>query len=86
MSGLNKAISKQGGLTALANSLGLTKATVFNWKLRGNVPAEYCPTIERLTGVRCEDLNDKVDWTYLRQSVCAPNTHDRRTEDKEATA
>jgi DNA-binding transcriptional regulator YdaS (Cro superfamily) len=32
------------------------------------VPAKKCPDIERLTdgAVRSEDLNDEVDWAYLR--------------------
>lgn len=68
MNGLNKAIDQQGGLTALANALGLSKGVVYQWKVRGRVPGEWCPEIEKLTGgqVLCEELNDKIDWTYLR--------------------
>lgn len=71
MNGLLRAIEHQGGLTALARALTtpetvVTKGVVYGWKMRGIVPPEYCPPIERLTGVRCEDLNDKVDWPYLR--------------------
>ena len=66
MDGLIKAIERQGGLTALASALGISKGVVFQWKHRSQVPPEYCPEIEKLTGVRCEELNDKVDWAYLR--------------------
>lgn len=67
MTPIAKLIEKHG-LTALANDLGTTKAVVYMWRDRNNVPAEYCPQIEKLTHgeFRCEDLNDKVDWTYLR--------------------
>jgi DNA-binding transcriptional regulator YdaS (Cro superfamily) len=84
MSGLSKAIEQQGGLTCLANSLGLSKSVVFQWKVRGRVPAEYCPEIEKLTGgqVRCEDLNDKVDWAWLRKDNGAKRN--RRSTDKKS--
>ena len=44
--------------------------TVCNWSLRGNVPAEHCPAIERATkgAVRCEDIRPDVDWAVLRNS------------------
>jgi DNA-binding transcriptional regulator YdaS (Cro superfamily) len=38
---------------------------VSNWRARG-VPAERCPDIERVTGVRCERLRPDVDWDVLR--------------------
>lgn len=74
MSGLTKAIEQQGGMTALAKNLGLSKGVVFQWKVRERVPAQYCPEIEKLTGgvVRCEDLNDEVDWAYIRKQ-CKSN-------------
>lgn len=48
---------------------GLTKAAVWQWTMPGrNVPAEHCPTLERLSGglVRCEEMRPDVDWSYLR--------------------
>ena len=51
------------------------------WKKRGNVPAEYCPAIERATRakaqeqgddsliVTCEDLQPDVDWKVLRENA-----------------
>lgn len=34
------------------------------------VPPSMCPTIERLTNeqVRCEELNDTVDWAAIRST------------------
>jgi len=69
MNGLDKAIKHQGGLTSLAKSLDIKpngKGVVYQWRARGNVPPEYCVEIEKLTGVPCEELNSKVDWSYLR--------------------
>ncbi|WP_074173615.1 YdaS family helix-turn-helix protein [Caballeronia calidae] len=67
-SALEYALALVGGPTKMARLLGIKRlSTVTNWRVRG-VPVEYCPKIERLTGgqVRCEALNGKVDWTYLR--------------------
>jgi DNA-binding transcriptional regulator YdaS (Cro superfamily) len=59
-------------LEGLGGHLGVSKGAVSQWKLPGRItPAEHCPKIERLTGgrVRCEELNAKVDWAYLREAV-----------------
>lgn len=51
---------------------GISKGAVSQWKLPGRqIPADYCPTIERITNgeVRCEDLRPDMDWAYLRQSA-----------------
>jgi len=44
-----------------------------DWRKKGRVPAPYCPLIEKLTNgkVRCEQLNDEVDWAYLRSTAAA---------------
>ena len=66
------AASIVGSQAALGRALGVTKSAVGQWKESGRkVPAEHCPTIERLTNgkVRCEDLNDEVDWSYLRHQT-----------------
>ncbi len=44
-------------------------AHVWNWAHNKNhLPAEYCPTIERLTKgvITCEQLRGDVEWDYLR--------------------
>ena len=71
---LREAISAAGGQKALADlitteALPVRQSTVSMWIARFNVPAEYCPAIERHTGVACERLNPKVDWAYLRGLV-----------------
>lgn len=69
---LDRAI-KAAGLTiqGLAEKLGVTRAAVQQWKQEGRrVPAEHCPEIERLCNgtVRCEELNERVDWAYVRST------------------
>jgi DNA-binding transcriptional regulator YdaS (Cro superfamily) len=62
-----------GGQSALARALGVTPPTVNEWiKGKRPVPAERCPTIERITNgaVRCEDLRPDVDWPFLRATDC----------------
>ena len=58
-----------GGQLSLARALKVTAPAVNQW-LSGKrpVPAERCPSIERLTGgaVTCEQLRPDVEWSYLR--------------------
>lgn len=68
---IDTAIAHFGSLSEMARQLGLSGYTVIQqWKLAGRVPAEHCPKIERLLNgkVRCEALNNRVDWTYLREN------------------
>lgn len=64
---LTKAVAKYSTLSAFARIVGVRYQVVQQWFLNG-VPAEYCPVIEKLTKgeVRCEELNSKVDWGYIR--------------------
>lgn len=74
---LERAIELAGGPTALARALrarGHTKVTSHNtvnqWKGKdgkGSPPADYCPDIEDLTGVRCEELRPSANWAVVRQ-------------------
>lgn len=68
MDALNKAITALRTQTNLANAIGVKPQVVHNWVVRGNVPADYCPTIEKVTSgaVKCEELRPDVDWAYLR--------------------
>lgn len=54
---------------AFAKQLGVSQGLVHQW-LAGKRPisAEQCPVIERITNgaVTCEELNDKVDWAFVR--------------------
>lgn len=71
MTSIEKAIAKLGGQAAAARALELSGYQVVQqWVAQGRVPAEHCPRIERLTGVRCEELNDRVDWSLIRGTTC----------------
>lgn len=65
---LERACKAHGSQTTLAKALDRQKAAVSRWKREG-VPAEVCPEIERLTGVRCEELRPDVNWSVLRKPV-----------------
>ena len=51
--------------SAIVAKFGITQQALTNWKQRG-IPAEKCPDIEALTGVRCEELRPDVNWAVLR--------------------
>ncbi len=69
---LERAIQSCGGMTAMARTLNLSgHAVVYQWK-QTQVPAEWCPDIEALTGVKCEELRPDVNWAVLRGK---PETH-----------
>lgn len=65
MQPLDRAIEIAGGGTALAVAIGVSTNAPRMWKTRGNVPAEHCPSIERATGVLCEELRPDVEWEVL---------------------
>lgn len=76
---LIRAIVLAGGQTALARELStpghpMIQAHVQSWlksMFQHNMPpAQYCVAIEKITGVRCEELRPDIDWTYLRKSGC----------------
>ncbi|WP_080414131.1 transcriptional regulator [Burkholderia ubonensis] len=64
---ITDAINHFKSMSEMARSLGLSGHQVIqDWVRRGIVPAEHCPGIEKATGIRCEHLNPKINWTYLR--------------------
>jgi len=70
---LEEAIAKFDTLADMARALGLSSYRVIQqWQRQGRVPAEHCPKIERAVGVRCEGLNDRIDWAFVRKSGTGP--------------
>lgn len=68
---VDAAIKAMGGVAGTVRALRLNgHATVQQWR-KTRVPAERCPTIERVTGglVRCEDLRPDVEWGVLRNAT-----------------
>lgn len=77
---LEEACRCVGGPTRLASLLSertgkrVSKASVSRWKKDG-IPAQFCPEIEVLTGVKCERLHPGVNWAVLRnESSPTPST------------
>lgn len=66
MLALDEAINIAGGVGVLAGRIGVAPSAPSMWRKRQSVPAEYCPAIERETGVRCERLRPRVAWDVLR--------------------
>lgn len=71
---LTLAMSRAGGTPRLfagaisTERLAVYPAKVYDWLARKQgVPAAYAPAIERVTGVRCEQLCPHVDWAYFRE-------------------
>lgn len=56
----DRAIRMAGGLAALARALGESTQTLWNWRARGEPPANRCAAIESITGVSRQDL--RHDW------------------------
>jgi DNA-binding transcriptional regulator YdaS (Cro superfamily) len=65
---VDRAISEFKSLSDMARQLDVSYQVIQSWRKNKSVPPQYCPPIERLTNgkVRCEQLNQAVDWTYLR--------------------
>ena len=70
MDGLDKAIEWFGGVSAMGRAIGASQSKISNWRGRGNIPAEYCPAIEKSSHGRitCESLRPDIDWAYLRRT------------------
>ncbi|MFC7515065.1 helix-turn-helix domain-containing protein [Herbaspirillum sp. GCM10030257] len=92
MESLQKAIDICGSQANLAKRITeslkpsakpVTPQHIWNWLNRDkSVPAEYCPTIEKVCErqVLCEELNDDPDWEYVRDSAATVKTlRGRRT-------
>lgn len=58
---VEEAITRIGGLSRMAEALGIKPASVFRWRERG-VPYDRCPAVESHTGVRCDELRPDVTW------------------------
>jgi len=65
---IKEALDRAGGVAAVAAHFQISPVSVYEWIKRGLVPAEKCPEIEKLSGgaARCEEMNCRVDWGYLR--------------------
>lgn len=68
---LARAVREAGGLTALAQKLGLKRASnVSNWLDAKRVPARWCGPVQEATGVPKEELRPDLYKPAPTCSVC----------------
>ena len=87
MEALTKAIDAAGGVVALAKAIGVTQATVSNWRMRElqSVPEKHCASIERATGGAVKRWDLRPDdwhriWPELVGKKGAPKVPEVREE------
>lgn len=70
ISHLKRAVDLAGSQKSLAEQIGVQPQLVWAWIDRRNIPADYCPDIERVTkgAVTCEELRPDINWAVLRRS------------------
>lgn len=68
---IQRAFQAVGGPSALAAKLKRSRQSANQWRKNGP-PAELCPDIEALTGVKCEELRPDVNWAVLRKHPRKP--------------
>ena len=77
MSAVERVIEAVGGMSELARLLTVASKKevstqrVFNWKTNDRIPSDFCPDIEKLTGIPCEELRPDVAWSILREQAAA---------------
>lgn len=62
-----RAINAAGSQTALANRLGISQASVAEWKARNRIPAARVLAVEALTGVSRHQLRPDLYPDYGRK-------------------
>jgi DNA-binding transcriptional regulator YdaS (Cro superfamily) len=60
--GLEEAVKRAGGQSALAKAVGVKQGHVWDWLNSQVVPTLRCAAIEAATGVRCEELRPDLHW------------------------
>lgn len=76
MNAIQEAIAKFPSVSGFARAVGVTPQAACFWRDgKRKVPAEKCPTIERLTGIACERLCPDADWAFIRTQGPATTAH-----------
>ena len=68
--GLQIAVDKfDGSPSKLAKACGngILRQHVEHWRKAGRVSAERTPVVSAASGVSCELLNDRVNWSLVRE-------------------
>jgi DNA-binding transcriptional regulator YdaS (Cro superfamily) len=75
---IDEAYEKAGGRKVVQESLGVTKATLSDWKRVGYVPEARAGSLERLSGVSRRRLNPYFDWGPLKVKAESSETTNRQ--------
>ena len=70
--GIQIAVEKfEGSPSKLAEAVGngVLRQHIEHWLKVGRVSAERAPDVSAVSGVPCEQLNDKVNWQLVREAV-----------------
>lgn len=70
--GIQAAVDKfDGSPSKLAEAIGngVLRQHVEHWLKAGRVSAERTPEVSVATGVPCEQLNDRVNWSLAREAA-----------------
>ncbi|WP_425536192.1 YdaS family helix-turn-helix protein [Chromobacterium vaccinii] len=67
---IREVIRACGGASKIAEARGVLPSAVNNWPLRRQIPADCCPSLEKLSlgRFRCEQMRPDVEWSVLRAS------------------
>jgi DNA-binding transcriptional regulator YdaS (Cro superfamily) len=59
---IEEAYKKAGGRAAVQKAMGVTKASLSDWKRAGQVPSKRAGELEKLSGVSRRELCPTFDW------------------------
>jgi DNA-binding transcriptional regulator YdaS (Cro superfamily) len=59
---IQRAVKKAGGITSLADKLGIKHQTIYSWK---NVPADHVIAVERITGISRHVLRPDLSRIFI---------------------
>ena len=68
--GITQAVAKfDNSPSRLAAAIGkpVLRQHIEHWLKAGRVPAERCAEVSSVTGIPLERLNDKVNWSLVRE-------------------
>lgn len=69
--GIQRAVDMKNSPAKLAEAVGngVLRQHVEHWLKSGRVSAEKAPDVSAATGIPVEELNDKVNWSLVREAT-----------------
>jgi DNA-binding transcriptional regulator YdaS (Cro superfamily) len=82
---IKEAIDKAGGPVATAALTGAKNyQAVQQWIVTGNVPSEYCPVLEKASGISRLLLNKRAKLIWPELDIAGRRKTHRRSKDRKA--